>query len=467
MKWFSAKFTIFALALFAVTATPMTVVGQTNNGTTNNGTTNGGGDSSAGGIYIDPNGTLKETPTITDRNLLKKRLEIAKAKISKDIAKVSTLRKVSLKRLHAEMSRLKAEGKKFPEDMLYMAGLTSITHVFCYPEAGDIVLAGPAEGYFADNNGFVRGMKSGQSTLQLQDLVAALRAYPQNGRTDTKIACSIDPTKEGLQRLSNFTGRIRNIRRNQVQQVKMGVKNALGMQSVRVEGVSPKSHLGHVLVLADYQMKLMGLGLKRVKGLIPYVSKVKAGSANGISRWFFVPKYDGVRVSEDGLAMKLEGNGVQLLTEAELVDRFGNRRLSNRKDKASKIFTESFTKNYKKIELANPIFGELSNVMDMAIVAAFVQSRDYYSLANLDLTLINSEKELPIENRREIKQVESVVTALFRGGRLITPISGGVTINAHRAVSEENVKVDESGDAEKKRDAIKFAGLAEGQWWWD
>ena len=46
-----------------------------------------------------------------------------------------------------------------------MAGLQSVRYVFCYPDTGDIVIAGPAEGWARDTRGVHRGIVSGRSRL--------------------------------------------------------------------------------------------------------------------------------------------------------------------------------------------------------------------------------------------------------------------------------------------------------------
>ena len=62
--------------------------------------------------------------------------------------------------------------------------------------------------------------------------------------------------------------------------------------------------------------------------------------------------------------------------------------------------------------------------------------------------------------------VESTVAAIWKGRRLMTPIGGGVQIEAVNALRSENLMADEIGQVAKQRDAAKLE-LAEGQWWWD
>ncbi len=421
------------------------------------------------GIIVDAEGVLRNRSVADPSGQLnRQRAGQAVASLNQDLAKVSPLRKVSLGRLQAEIKRLKDSGQSVPEDINFLAGLTGITHVFCYPESGDIVLAGPAEGYFADVNGHVRGVQSGEATVQLQDLVAALRAFPKQGQSKTFIGCSIDPTQEGLARMQNYVSSVNLTSPNQANQIAEGVRQSLGMQTVRVDGVAANTHMAHVLVEADYRMKLMGLGLARVKGVTAYIDKIRGGSSNGLVRWFFAPKYDCVKVSQNELAMTLEGSAVELLTENEIVDQLGNRQETEGEGNIPSLaFCRSFTKNYKKIATVDPVFSELSNVMDLTIVAAFIQAKDFYSVSGLSLELLGDEDQFPIATFQTIRQVESVVTAVFKGGRLITPVSGGVSISPRNALKESVIATDETGQTDKLRDTITLENLGENQWWWD
>ena len=137
----------------------------------------GGGDQ-VGGVLISAEGLLASRPIPRNaRQLNVQRFNAAKVALNKDLQQISPLRKVSLNRLEAEVAKLIEAGKPVPTDMRYLAGLTKITHVFFYPETQDIVIAGPAEGFFFTAENFVVGMNSGRATLKLEDLVVALRAF--------------------------------------------------------------------------------------------------------------------------------------------------------------------------------------------------------------------------------------------------------------------------------------------------
>ena len=65
------------------------------------------------------------------------------------------------------------------------------------------------------------------------------------------------------------------------------------------------------------------------------------------------------------------------------------------------------------------------------------------------------------------KQVESAVNVVWKGGRLITPIGGGVQIRPLEALSPGNVQADPKGELKALKKQVKVDGLANGQWWWD
>ena len=259
----------------------------------------GDGGDQVGGVIISPEGLLAPRPIPKDaRQLNIQRFNAAKVALNKDLQQVSPLRKVSLNRLEAEVAKIIQAGKPVPADLKYLAGLTKITHVFFYPETKDIVIAGPAEGFFFSAENFVIGMNSGRATLKLEDLVVALRAFAPDLNKPSLITCSIDPTQEGIVRLQQVLKQWQNsgqFGRGVENQVVQSFKEALGPQTVKVKGISPKTEFARILVEADYRMKLIGLELERpaVRGITSFVAKANPSSgSNSLQRWFFQPDYD-------------------------------------------------------------------------------------------------------------------------------------------------------------------------------
>jgi hypothetical protein len=425
------------------------------------------------GIEVDAIGVVQRKMTVDPGGQgLRERIAAQRASLNRDVLALSKLRKISLTRL--EKAIIDKNGV-LTEEMRFLAGLQRVRYVFYYPETKDLVVAGPAEGWVADQGGRVVGIRTGRPAVQLQDLVVALRAFPPGREGVELISCSIDPTPEGLEAMQQFLrsagARFQAPGREQAiaAQLVQGLRSSLGLQNVTIGGVSAKTHFAQVLVEADYRMKLIGIGLEQPPiRMTSFIDRVNPSQVarNALFRFYFVPDYNCVRVSEDGLAMELVGDGVKLVGEDEMVAAGGSRVASGRSNIASQAFVTSFTQKYPMLADRSPVYAELRNLIDLAVAAAFIQKQDYYGKAGWKMEFFGSEQSMPTEVYNAPKQVESTVATVWRGTRLMTPIAGGVRIEALMAVKPENVLADDQGNVAKLHEDIKLK-LAPGQWWWD
>ncbi|MCR9293435.1 MAG: DUF1598 domain-containing protein [bacterium] len=446
--------------------------GGNNNGgnNANNNNNNNGAGAGFAGVRIDAAGTLRVTqsnPMVTMAQL-----RAAKQNLPQRLAKPSKLRKVSLTRLEKAISERLSSGEAPTPEMVALAGMTKLEYVFCYPESGDIVIAGPAEGFGRDSEGRVVGVESGKPCLLLDDLIVALRAYAPNGDSTNVIGVSIDPTQEGLARMQQTLNQLGTSFRGaaDIPVIVNSLRTSLGLNEVTITGIPAGTHFAHVLTEADYRMKLIGIGLQPTP--VPmqnYVSRLTATmtSSNALVRWFFVPDYQALATSEDEMAMKLVGQGVQLVGEDELVGRDGSRKQTARPtNPASRGFTSEFTKKFGLIADNSPVYSQLRNLVDMSIAAAFMQDRDYYGKTGWNLGVFGDEDQLPVQVFPAPRQVETAINAVMKGNRLITPIGGGVKIQPRQALSQENLGQADDSLAEQ-RQTVGAIEIPEGQWWWD
>jgi len=421
-----------------------------------------------GGVIVEADGVLRLV-RFDDPNgaLHKQRVAAARAALDQKIGRASKLRKVSLTALEAEIGKSLAENRQLSDAMKHLAGLTRVQYVFFYPETKEIILAGPAEGWVEDRAGRVVGVESGRPTLLLEDLIVALRAYGPSQSKSRVISVSIDPTQEGLRDMQQFLMRLGAVRPSDAPRIVDGLKTSLGLQKVSIRGVSPRTHFAQVLVEADYRMKMIGIGLENPGvGIVSYVAKANpaAVAQNALKRWYFVPNYECVKMSEDGLAAELVGDGVKLVGADEVVAADGTRRAAAQEDSASAAFTKSFTDKYGKLAAKVPVYGQLRNCIDLAIVAAHLRQSGIADQAEWQMPIFGSEEKLPVETRNSPVQVETAVNAVWKGNRLTTPVGGGVNIQAHKAL--EVPLADADGALKEKRYTTK-PQLAPGQWWWD
>ena len=172
------------------------------------------------------------------------------------------------------------------------------------------------------------------------------------------------------------------------------------------------------MVEADYRMKLIGIGLEPppVK-MATYIDRGQCGgsSKNALQRWYFTPNYECVRVADDDLAMELVGHGVKLIGESELVAAGGQRAAGGGTNKASALFCQAFTVNYPHDRQRNAVYGQLKNLIDLAVAAAFIQKQDYYAQSGWKVEVMGDEKQYPIEVYATPKTVETACTAIWKG----------------------------------------------------
>ena len=462
---------LFHTFLFVVAGASLLTLGSSasaQNTGIGNGDTNNNFAQPIAGVDIDAKGVLKVRQF--DPRMANQRLLAARQMRDNDMMRPSKLRKVSLQRLEAALKNQLATEGVVGDDLKALAGITSIQYVFYYPETQDIVVAGPAEGFAADPTERFIGIETGKPTVLLEDLTTALRAFAPGQPATGIISVSIDPTQEGLQRMQQFLSSVRGrVQPNDANRLVYGLKNNLGLQTVSIRGIPTDTHFARVLVEADYRMKLIGIGLERLPMRFQsYVDRANpsAVAANAMERWYFQPRYDGIAVSEDGLAMKINERGVQLVGENERVAG-GKRTITRRVNKASQAFCQDFTTKFPMIADRVRIYAELRQLMDVSIAAAYIHEQDFYGQAEWAMPVLGNESAFEVQTYTAPEQVETAVNAVWRGNTLMTPLGGGVQMNPRKALSSETLVIDREGRNNEVKQSAGPSSLEDGQWWWD
>ena len=425
----------------------------------------------AAGVAVDAAGVvqLKSTADQSGR-LSKEQQAAARAGLNTQAAKPSAMRCISLKHLE---KAIREKNGALTDEMRYLAGLLRVRYVFFYPDSGDIVIAGPAEGWTTDPAGRVIGISSGAArdpagrpvrrpaglpAQRFGNETHRLLDRPHEGRPGGHAAF---PPQHRLQR--------RSPRCAATQFIVEGLQSNLGLQRVTVNGVSAKTHFAVVMVEADYRMKLIGIGLEKppVK-LVSWVDRANAAqiSRNALARWFFTPDYQCVRTSSDGTAMELVGDGVKVVGEDEMVASSGQRTAAGQGNDASHAFVQAFTKVYSELADKSAVYAELRNLIDLSVMAAYIQQHDFYGKANWKMDVLGDENTIATETCNAPKQVATAVNAIWKGHQLLTPVGGGVEINPLMALAPEKILDDKDSKVSQARDKVKIE-LAKGRWWWD
>lgn len=414
-----------------------------------------------GGISISPQGVLANAER--DENGLRQFWLDNLKPVPGDLNQATKLRKISLRGLAEVVGKL-ADQPQMPDEVRFLAGLQRVEYVLVYPEQNDIVLVGYGEGWKVDNRGNVVGATTGRPVMQLDDLLVALRTADAAARGG--IACSIDPTEEGLARVQKLQSQFLQPTTSPADAARL-LERELGPQTVSFRGVSPKSRFAHILLAADYRMKRLAMNFDPtpIKGLPSYLQMIKSTKQAGIQsvlpRWWLTTDYEPMLTDGQGLAWQLRGLGVKCLSEDEFLAADGTRQKSGKSSKEPKRWAELMTKHYDALSVKEPIFGELRNCMDLAVVAALIFKENLAGRAALDLGALIDPQAYPTEEFNAPKQVDSKVSYLETSQGYILSASGGVEMASWQAAAEQ-----ETGE-ELNSLRTRLADDRGDLWWWN
>jgi len=422
----------------------------------------GFGGQAVGGIAIDAAGIVSSLePAALEALAAERRAAVAEMR---GPAAAGGLRKISLRRIVAAVDRFAADGTPLPTDVLFLGGLERVTHVFVDPDGHDIILAGPADKATIGPGGAIVAAASGRPLLQLEDLIVALRAI--DGARQGGMTCSIDPTPEGLKKLRGYLGGLKSIGQDP-SVVFRGMETALGPRVVTVGGVPDDSRFARVLVAADYRMKRIGMGLEPsgVKGLPSYIDMVPPGArASTLPRFWLEADYQPLARDADELAWRIGDRRMRCLTENDALAKDGVERGAGGVDKTAQKWCTAMTEHYDELAKEQPVFADLVNCVDLAVVAALIRGRQLDARAGLDLGSLVDADALSLPGYDAPRQVPTIANGVKKGTTWVLSASGGVRFQAWQFASQAD---EDAAVAESRSVALAARPAADGDWWWD
>lgn len=423
------------------------------------------------GVYVSADGTLKRIKTDLSARAERLKKRAAKDSGNRVATLPSDLRMVSLTRLERAAQVSAARNLPIPPMMQNMAGLYEIKFLTVFPETGDIVIAGPAGDWEMNDQGRPVNVDTGKPVLQLDDLVVCLRNAKAEGGA---FGCSINPRDANLVKTKNF------LENNKLKgkQWSRALQEALGMQDIEVFGIAADTHAARVLVEADYRMKLVGMGLEESIPEVPsYFQRLtdnERQSASDVVRWWFTMNYDDVVADEERTVFAFEGTGVKVLSETEFLNQQGQRVHTGKSNAETAGFARDFTKNFSALADKYPVYRQLKNVFDLALVAGLIEKQGLAERVEWKQRFFGAGEGLTYRVRKDItpKQVSSVMNEQVVKKRKarstviqrIVGVSGGIKFNASEVIASP-MKLDLGDLTEQKQQAVPDVDAD--HWWWD
>lgn len=416
-----------------------------------------------GGVYIDAEGVVT-APPVDGSEALRRTWQQGLDPMPADMEALVEQRFVSLRGLEAKIAEAIQSGESLTDEVRYLAGLLRVKNVLVYPpkdgKPGDIVLAGPAEGWKVDMLGNTVGQTTGRPVLMLEDLVAALRAAEvSNG---PGISCSIDPTAEGLARAQKVARTLTAAQGPLTAARKL--EQAFGRQTVTVSGVPASSHFARSLVAADFRMKRIAMGFEPapVGDLPSYLDTINPRSVKGnlLPRWWLAANYEPLARDAEGLAWEIRGQGVQCMAEEDFVDANGEvTRGAGRKQTDANRWAAKMTERFDELSTHDSAFGHARNAFDLSVVSALLTMQDLWSVAKIETPQLS--REFTLEEYNVPRHVATQATFLKRGGKWVVTASGGVQVFPWQ-IADRNV---EEPKLEELR-AKTASNAPADTWWW-
>jgi hypothetical protein len=431
-------------------------------------------DSFPGGVYVDTGGLLHRIPDarlLADLNLLRRQAISVGA--NRSVRQPCALRKVSLTRLEKFAQFRAAFGQGPDEEMKNLAGLHKIQYVFLYPESRDIVIAGPAGAWAADSEGRTCDVESGEPTLQLDDFVVLLRNARNRGG---RFGCSITPRRENLAATQDFLNESAKtpLKPGQRERWLGKIQQLMGRQDITVEGLDPQTRVARVMVEADYRMKLVGMGLEDgVLGVTSYLDSVPvpdrgAPAPMSVLRWWFTMDYHALQATPGRDAFALRGAGVRVLSENEMLTHRGERVHTGMSDELNEQFAHRFTKYFTELAAKYPVYADLRNVFDLALVAALLEAEDVPQRFEWPAIHFAAADRYRVADAAAPTEVETVIHHRILDQRhIVAGVSGGVSADARQYVRKEAIEIDDYGALQAGRTVSLPRNLPADAWWWD
>ena len=431
------------------------------------------------GVFVDASGTLKRIKTAKVKGSAKLRDQAQVDSGNRHATWKSELRKISLTRLEKAAQTLAAQGKPVDDTMRNLAGIYEIRYLMLFPETNDIVIAGPAGPWKLNEEQRPVNIETGKPVLQLDDMVVCLRnAWENNG----KFGCSITPRKDNLASTKQFLTSTK-LKGNRWAE---GIRDTLGQQDIEVFGIDSQTHAARVLVEADYRMKLLGMGLEATIPEVPsYLDRIQLNADGAVPpmdvvRWWFTLNYDDIVADDDRTTFTFNGTGVKVLSENEFISDQGDRIHTGKSNGPTQGFARDFTNHFDALATKYPVYRQLKNVFDLALVASLIRDQDLAGKTDWHRTFFGPETQ-GAENRltyqvrkdRTATQVDSVLNDKILKVRKnsstikhhIVGVSGGISYNVHDILST-GLKADMDGELAKKSKLAK-PEATEIAWWWD
>jgi hypothetical protein len=179
--------------------------------------------------------------------------------------------------------------------------------------------------------------------------------------------------------------------------------------------------------------------------------------------------YDAVAASPEHDTFELQGQGVQVLSENEMLTAAGQQVHTGASDVLNQQFAHGFTKHFADFAVKYPIYAELQNLCDMALVGALLRSEDLPEKVGWHMLYFGDPQQCQVPLAVAPKTVDTVINhRVINKTTIIVGISGGVRIDANSQLKKAGLKNESYVlPGEHLRNSPIKNDDSQLRWWWD
>jgi hypothetical protein len=162
---------------------------------------------------------------------------------------------------------------------------------------------------------------------------------------------------------------------------------------------------------------------------------------------------------------------VKVLSENELLTAQGQRVHTGQSEPLNRQFAQSFTDHFEELCRKYPVYAELRNLCDLALVGALLREEDLAGAVGWHMTCFGSDGGYRVERGAAPKTVETVANyRVMRSAKKIhtlAGVSGGVRVDPTSLVAREAIEMERYGPLAERHSQAVPKTLPPDAWWWD
>jgi hypothetical protein len=205
----------------------------------------------------------------------------------------------------------------------------------------------------------------------------------------------------------------------------------MGLQQVRLFGAPPDSRLAFICVAADYQLKRYTTVTDPFP--LPGIGHPVDNSRPAGNGYWFEMNHDKLLVSPDNTAYQIRGPRLQMKVGAIPFDAKGA-------TERAKAWATNVNKNIPALAAAAPIYADLQNVADLALLASLIQKDKLAQRASWDISWLLDSSKYTTRSIRIPRTCDTIVN--YAAGSLT---AGGVSLDPGSSLNDDNRERDDSG----------------------